>query len=544
VLVITVATAVRLVNLWWMSDHPVTVFQTAWNESDTAIHWEWAGRIRDGDVLCRNAIQPDTTWMRAIAPIEVWEGWQGGRGAFTKAPLYPYLLAVLRVIAQDRLTGVLFGQLLIAVGGVALTFLLTERFFGLTAATAAGLCAALYGPALLHETLLVRDCLAATMSLLLLWALARCTPETRGRWFVAGLAFALALLVRELTILFGPLVVLWIVQQLRGDGPRLRAALASFAAGVVVGLVPLAARNLAVGVPPWAMSAVGGHGVVLGHAPDAVPAGFMVPDSAKAIILEAHGSVAASIRLTLASYHGDWLRLLYNEAARTAAILASFEAGDNVSWYYFVNRWPLIRFSVHYDVVLALGIVGMWVARGRARGDARILLYFLLAAFVGLQYTAVVARYRLVPAAVLIVYAGVAADWLLEMLRSRQWKPAAVGVAAMGAVLLLSVSLLPEFGARYRYRPTEFIIAARAYMERKEPARAYDEMRAALLTAYAGPGQHVLPEGYGMLASGLVRVGPTIGRGADTAALLERLRRTYDADTTLAALARTTGSDR
>jgi hypothetical protein len=47
-----------------------------------------------------------------------------------------------------------------------------------------------------------------------------------------------------------------------------------------------------------------------------------------------------------------------------------------------------------------------------------------------------------------------------------------------------------------------------------------------------------------MLASGLVRVGPTIGRGADTAALLERLRRTYDADTTLAALARTTGSDR
>jgi 4-amino-4-deoxy-L-arabinose transferase-like glycosyltransferase len=540
-LVIVLATLVRSVNLWWMSDHPITEFQTTWTESDMAIHWAWAGRIEDGDVLGRDAVQADTTWMRAIAPAEVWERWQGGHGTFAKAPLYPYVLATLRLAARDRVRGVLVGQMLIGLAGVGLTFVLTDRLFGPTAATVAGLCAAVYGPSLLHETLLVRDCLAATTSLLLLWGLARCTAGSRTSWLVAGLLFSLALLARELTILFGPLVVLWIVQRLRADPTARRAALVSFAAGVSIGLLPLVLRNLAVGVEPWAISALGGHGVVLGHAPEAVPAGFMVPESAKAIFLEAQGRLVPTVRLTLAAYHGDWVRFLYNECARAAAILASFEAGDNASWYYFTNRWPLLRFSLHYHVALALGLVGLWVGRERARDDARILVYFLLAAFAGLQYTTVVARYRLVPAAVLMIYAGVAVDWLLETVRERRWRAAAIGVGATAAAILLSTSLLADFAARNRYRAAEFLIAARGFMERQQPGRAYDEMRAGLLSAYVDPAQRVLPGGYLQLASGLLRVGPTIGRGADAAMVIDHLGRTFDADPGLAAL-RTAGS--
>ncbi len=542
---LVVATLVRAVNVWWMADHPVTVFQTAWSESDTAIHWEWAGRILGGDVLCRDGVHADTTWMRAIAPIETWDAWQGGAGAFTKAPLYPYVLAVLRFLAGDRLTGVLVGQLVLGLATVALTFALADRLFGLRAAAVAGLAAAVYGPSLLHETFLVRDCLAVTTSLLLLWALVRAADGAGGgRWLFAGCLFALALLARELTILFAPFVVVWMVQRLRGEPPKLAAALASFAGGVVLGLVPLAARNVAVGIPPWTLSSIGGYGVVLGHAVDAVPAGFMVPESAKTILLEAQGRLWPTIRLTLMSYHGDWARLLSNEAARAAAIAASFEAGDNVSWYYFANRWPLLRVALRWEMVLALGVVGLWVARERARADVRILVYFLVAAAVGLQYTSVVARYRLVPAAVLIVFAGAAVDWLVDVLQARRFEAAAIGVAAALAVLLLSTSLLPEFAARHRYRPTEFIIAARAYMERNDPTHAYDEMRAALETAYVDPSRRVMPEGYAWLASGLIRVGAPLGRSADAATLLDRLRRTFDADANLAAIQASAGAIR
>ena len=147
----------------------------------------------------------------------------------------------------------------------------------------------------------------------------------------------------------------------------------------------------------------------------------------------------------------------------------------------------------------------------------------------------------MVPAAVLIVYAGVAVDWLAEALRERRWNGAAAGTAAMGAVLLISTSLLPEFAARNRHRAAEFIIAARAYLERKEPARAYDEMRAGLVTAYVGP-ERLLPGGYLSLAAGLLRVGPAIGRGADAATVIAQLRRTYDADATLGALQPSAGS--
>lgn len=540
--VLAVATLVRAVNVWWMADHPVTRFQTAWSESDTAIHWEWAGRIRDGDVLCRDGIRADTAWMRAIAPIETWDAWQGGAPAFTKAPLYPYVLAVLRWLAGDRLTGVLVGQLVLGLLTVALTFALTDRLFGTRAATIAGLGAAVYGPSLLHETFLVRDCLAATTSLLLLWGLVRAADGGAVRWLVAGCLFALALLARELTILFAPFVVLWMVQRLRAEPATLGAALASFAGGAALGLLPLAARNVAVGMPPFALSSLGGYGIVLGHAVDAVPAGFMVPESAKTIFLEAQGRLWPTIRLTLTSYHGDWARLLYNEATRAAAIVASFEAGDNVSWYYFTNRWPLLRVALRWETVLALGVVGLWVARGRAKGDARILVYFLVAAALGLQYTSVVARYRLVPAAVLLVFAGVAVDWLVDAVRARRFDAAAFGVAAAVSVLLVSTSLLPDFSARYRYRPTEFIIAARGYLDRSEPARAYDEMRAALETAYADPSRHVLPEGYASLAAGLVRVGATLGRSADAATLLDLLRRTFDADARLATVQASAGA--
>ena len=76
--------------------------------------------------------------------------------------------------------------------------------------------------------------------------------------------------------------------------------------------------------------------------------------------------------------------------------------------------------------------------------------------------------------------------------------------ASAVAVLFVSTSLLPDFAARHRYRPTEFIIAARAYMERNDPAHAYDEMRAALETAYVDPSRRVMPEGYAGLATGLV----------------------------------------
>jgi len=49
------------------------------------------------------------------------------------------------------------------------------------------------------------------------------------------------------------------------------------------------------------------------------------------------------------------------------------------NWYYFADHLPLLRFSLHFEHVLALGLIGLWLERTNAARH-RILWYFLLAA--------------------------------------------------------------------------------------------------------------------------------------------------------------------
>jgi hypothetical protein len=126
---------------------------------------------------------------------------------------------------------------------VLLVFALAARYFDTATATVAGLVAALYGPALLYETLLLRDTLAVTVSLVLLLALSFCTGTARTPWLLAGVAFAVALLGRELVGPFGVLVLVWIWQRFRGHPATVAALCATFVAGVVLGLIPLAMRK-------------------------------------------------------------------------------------------------------------------------------------------------------------------------------------------------------------------------------------------------------------------------------------------------------------
>jgi 4-amino-4-deoxy-L-arabinose transferase-like glycosyltransferase len=527
-LVLAVASSVRLGNLSWMAAHPLSEDQTVWAASDMAVHWQWSDRILAGDVLGREPFQPYLRWMRRIAPQETWERWRGGKHVFQKAPLYPYLLAGMRLVGGDGFWGFGLGQAALGVLNVWLIFLLAERFFGLGAATVAGLGAALYGPFLLHETLVLRDTLGVSVTLLLLWGLARCTKETPRRWFGAGLLFALALLARELTLLFGPFVVLWAVERTRGGWKAVGRVLLAFGAGVALGVAPLVARNVAVGAPPWALSALGNEGFVYGHAAGALPAGFFVPPSAAAVLQGADGRLADAIRLTLATYDGDWGRLVRHELERLAAIFARHEAADNVSWYYFADRSPLLRFSLRWEIVLAFGLVGVWIARRRGR-DHRLLAYCLLPSLAALQYTTVVGRYRLVPAALLLVSAGACGCWLADALWRRRFGPALAASVAVLLIIGVSASLLPTFATRHRYRAAEYAVAAAGYLRRREPVRAYEEARAGLATAYAGPDRH-LPPDYVGLAKILVYAAEQGGRTADAAAVLQAQLRSHDQD--------------
>ena len=529
VAVLALALAVRVLNLWLVSRLPVAEYQFHWAESDMAASWAWSGRIISGDILGRDTPHQYTSWMREWAPLETWERWWGGHTVFHQAPLYAYALAAMRLVAGDGFWGIGLCQAMLGVANVALVYLLAARLFGGAVPVIAALGAALYGPFLLHETLVLRDTLGVTLSLLLLWWLAGCDDARALPWLVAGWLFALALLAREATLVFGPFVALWIARRF-GRHPRALATVAlAFVAGVSVGLAPLVARNVVVGAPPLSLSTRGIEAFVYGNAADSAVIGLTLPAASRSILEQADGRLGTAIRLTLATYQGDWLRLVGNELFKLRAIFARYEPMDNVNWYYFADRSPLLRFSLHFESVLALGLVGLWLDRQRAVRH-RLLRYFLLASVGALMYSTIVGRYRLPAVAVLLLYAGVTVEWTAREVAAGRWRRAAIaGLAAVG-VAAASAHLLPSAERRQRYRADEFLLAAEVHYRHGRAERALEELRAGLDTAYGGPDQQTLPGGYPNLAVTFTRLAHELGRDADAAAALERVAASHPAD--------------
>jgi len=268
---------------------------------------------------------------------------------------------------------------------------------------------------------------------------------------------------------------------------------------------------------------------VYGNAADSAVIGLRLPAATRSILEQADGRLGTAIRLTLATYHGDWLRLVGNELFKLRAIFARYEAMDDVDWYYFADQSPLLRFSLHFEWVLALGLVGLWLDRQRAARH-QLLRYFLLANVGALMYSTIVARYRLPAVSVLLLYAAVTVEWTAREAADGQWKRVALaGLAALG-VAAASAGLLPSAERRQRYRADEFLLAAEVHYRHGRTQRAFEELRAGLDTAYGGPDQQTLPGGYRDLAVTFTRLAHELGRDADAAVALERAAASHPAD--------------
>src|SRR5436309_14791420 len=120
--------------------------------------------------------------MQRIATPGRGERWWRRAHIFHQAPRYAYTLAVFRLLAGDRFLPIALCQALLGLANVMLIFLLGERLFGSAVAALAALGAALYAPLELHELFLLRDTLGVTVSLLMLWALARSRAAEPRRW--------------------------------------------------------------------------------------------------------------------------------------------------------------------------------------------------------------------------------------------------------------------------------------------------------------------------------------------------------------------------
>jgi 4-amino-4-deoxy-L-arabinose transferase-like glycosyltransferase len=528
-LVLAVGLAVRLVNVFQMSRLPMAEYQFRAPEADMSLNYEWSGHILSGDLLGRDTVYQYTMWMREIAPLETWKRWWGGAHIFFQAPLYAYTLAAFRLLVGDHFWPIALCHVLLGLANVTLLFLLAQRLFGEAVAVLAAFGAALYGPFELHELFVLRDTLGVTVSLLMLWALARCHDVEPRPWLLAGLLLALATLCREATLLFAPLVAVWMLRRFHADWPALGYTALWFLAGLGLGLAPLICRNIVVGAPLLSLSAVGIEVFIHGNAPGSAGFGWRVPPETRFILEQAHGHLGTAVRLTLASYHGDWREFIALQTLKLRAIFSSYEATDNINAYYVADHLPLLRFSLHFEHILALGLIGLWLERANGARH-RILRYFLAAAVGSLMYSTVVGRYRLAGTAVLLLYAAAAVHWAGGRFARSEWRALAfAGVAGVG-IVLVSTNLLPA-ADRLRYPPQEYANNAVLYYQRGQVEEACSELRRGLDKVYFWPDRTALPPRYvEVLARPYVNLAHTLHRDVEAVAVLEGVASSFPPD--------------
>src|SRR5206468_5963885 len=220
VAVFAIALVVRLVHVWQIRRAPF--FSVLMGDSRG--YDEWARRIAAGD------------WW--------------GHDVFYQAPLYPYFLAVIYRLAGHNLLLVRIVQAVIGSGSCVLVALAADRLFSWTAGVAAGLILALYAPAIFFDGLLQKSVLDVFFVSLAVWLIANITAITAEqqsqqllswRWLALGLGLGGLSLTRENAFVFIAVILGWAILRF-----SVRAA-AVFTLGVVIVMLPVAARNSMVG---------------------------------------------------------------------------------------------------------------------------------------------------------------------------------------------------------------------------------------------------------------------------------------------------------
>ncbi len=387
------------------------------------------------------------TWGLEIAGGD----WSGGRKIFEQGPLYAYFLGFLYTLLGTRDTAVLAVQLLLGVLTPIMVFAAARRLFGPAEGIVAGLLAALYGPFLLYEALLMKSFLAPLLTMAALLAVMHYRETGRSRWLCAGAAVGLMVLKREIhLLLLAPLAA-----AIRGESWRRRALhLCILCGSFLLAIAPFTFRNLLVTGEFVPTTTVGGEVFYLSFGPFADgyyrPPPFVRPtvylehqdfrDMASLMserVLTRKESSDFWFRKGLEQIRREPWRALRLTADKFGILCNDFEVPDTED-YRQARRWlPLLRFLPSFGWVFGFGVVGFVLCLFR-RGLFLILPGFVATFAVEVLLTHNLARYRIGMVPVLILLAAYGLVWTARQARAPEAGARRRAAAAVASALVLT----------------------------------------------------------------------------------------------------------
>lgn len=383
--------------------------------ADGFVYDEWARRIAGGDLL--------------------------GQEVFYQAPLYPYFLGLIQYFAGHNLWTMRFVQLALGAISCGLLYLVGRSFFSWTIGIASGLILSLYAPAIFYEGLIQKSALDLFLVVLLLVVIGfSLTKPGPVKWIVAGAILGLLGLTRENSLLWVPVIMIWIWISFSSFSIARRLVWSGlFLAGLCVTLLPVGARNQKVGGQFVLTTSQFGPNFYIGNSPHAtgtyVPlrAGRADPLFERADAQQlAEQALGRPLTATQVSNYWlrqgwsyaqtqpmEWLSLLGKKWLMTWNFVEIVDSDD----FYLYQEWsPLLNglaqignFGILAPIA-ALGVALTW--RERRRLMILYALILTMAFSVALFY--VFGRYRLPLVPMLALFAGAATVQIFAVVRSRK----------------------------------------------------------------------------------------------------------------------------
>jgi len=456
-----------------------------WMETDEHAAVASATRIARGNLLDDPAFRPWFSWQARFGTPAEWDAVVPPKVAY-QGPLYPYLLAAagatgLGQVAVARLAQLLLATAASAVLATACAALLLRAGrparLAVAAGAVAGVLHGLYAPLVFLDGFLYRDGPVAHVSALLLALplLAERSPRARDGALL-GLVAGLGALLKQTLLPLG--LVSGAVLAARADGRRGRGrAAAGFAAGLLVALAPLVARNVAVGASPLAFDTRPLVGLPWASARGAD--GSVDPSPLLMEVLRgARGSTLRAGWLTLGTWRDDPAGLALLLGRKLASAFNGAEVPDNASFGFFRDRLPWLARLPLFAFLVGGGVAGLFLA-GRRRlfraGEGFLVAVAALVPLGACLMVSTTTRYRAGVAAPLAL--GTALFALLAVEAVKERRAAALLPGAGLAAALTAVALLPSPVRATAWRWADTVVAATLAEARVSPEAGMAEVR-------------------------------------------------------------------